>query len=150
MTQCMANPIFDSDPHAVYGDLKAWVTDPPGMVNRLTDGARVTAKVALDMTIEIDLAMRTRWPGSKYIYVHDFSLATGYDEDALRILVEWGRNSMKDVAAIIVVIAATSTFPVKVAVNAGRVALKIFGVPMEISESVDEVIERYKLRPASL
>ena len=146
----MTNPIFDSEAHAIYGDLMAWITDPPGMVNQVTYGSRVTAKVALDMTIEVDRAMRARWPRKKYIYVHDFSRAVGYDEEAVRILVEWGKNSMNDVAAIVVVVGTQHSELEKVGVYSGKIALKIFGVPMEISESIDETIKRYGIRPASL
>jgi hypothetical protein len=140
--------LFDSAPHVVSGELVAWVTDPPGMVNRLACRCRVTDRIAKAMTVDVDAEMRKRWPGSKYTYVHDFSLGIGYDDDALRMLVEWGRNSMRDVAAIIVVISKSTAIYDKAAVHAGKIALKIFGVPMEISESLDEVVERYKLRPA--
>jgi hypothetical protein len=150
MTHCMANPIFDTAPHIVHGQLQSWITAPPGVVNRVTEGSRVTTQLALDMTIEVDRVMRSRWPRTKYVYVHDFSLGIGYDEDAIRIMVEWGRNSMSEVAAIIVIVGPETRAVDKVAAYAGRLALKIFSIPMEITEDIGEVIERYKLRPAAL
>jgi hypothetical protein len=139
---------FYADPHIADGDLVAWLSEPPGMVNRLRVPCRVTRQIATSMTVDVDAEMRKRWPNDKYVYVHDFSLGIGYDDDALRMLVEWGRNSMRDVAAIVVVISKSTAIYDKAAVHAGKIALKIFGVPMEISESLDEVVERYKLRPA--
>ena len=140
---------FSCDPHLVHGDLRSWITEPPGMINEVAAGCMVTAQIATDMTTKVDAAMRARWPGQKYIYIHDFSRAWGYEVETVKILVKWGRASMRDVAAIVVVVSPRTREIDKASVQFGQMALDLFGVPMEISEDLDEIVKRFGLRPAA-
>lgn len=154
MTHCMniaTKPIFDVAAHATLGDLEAWITDPPGMVDHVADGARLTAEMATYLTTDVDRMMRERWPdASKFVYVHDFSRVIGYDNEAIQILAEWGRVSMKHVAAIIVIVDTKTDFMTRVGAYGATKVLNICGVPIDTSASMSETIKRFELKTAAM
>jgi hypothetical protein len=142
-------PPFDQMPHAIYGNLSAWITDPPGLLDRVAAGEMVTAELAHNLTVEVDRIMRERWTDAKqFVYVHDFSQAVGFEFEALRLLVEWGHRSIREVGAIVVIISESTREVDKSAVYLGRAAMRVFGVPMDISTSLEATIAQFGLRPA--
>lgn len=124
--------------------LHAWITDPPGMVNRLLD-PQATAEHVLSITRDVDQLMKQRWPeASKYLYVHDFSHVKGYDTAARKILQEWGVAS-RPIIGLIVVVVPDSNKILQMGAHAGTAFLRALGIPMEVSYSVHDTLLKYSI-----
>ena len=142
---------FDSTPHVSYGPLHAIILDPPGMLDWVDPGTKITVEIAHDLTVNVDRVMRERWPDAKkFLYVHDFSRAVDYQQESLEMLIDWGKRSIREVAGIWVVIGPLTRTVDKAAVHFGARALNLFGVPMGVSNHVAELLREHGLRPAEM
>jgi hypothetical protein len=145
-------PFADVAPHIVYPEVRAWILDPPGMLDETVEGQRGTVPWAKHICEDVDDAMRQRWCGKKYVYIHDFTKGAGCDFEALKMLLEWGVKSLREgcVGAIVCIVGPQTPYEVRAAAHAGTVTLRVFGVPMEISTNRDETLRKFGVRPASM
>lgn len=138
-----------ASPHIVHGALSSWVLEPAGELDRIADGEKLTPEIARHLTVDVDAAMRRHCPGAKRFYfVHDYTGVAAYDWEAVEMLISWGARSMREVAAIVLVVSPTVAPDIRAAAEQGQKQLGLLGVEMSISTDLHEVVRRYGLRPA--
>jgi len=85
---------FQTKPHLVdpTETFRVWITDPPGMLDSLTDGATFSAELANWLVGEATDAMlaygRSR-NVDRFIFVHDWRGARAYDTAARLRIIGW-------------------------------------------------------------
>jgi hypothetical protein len=125
----------------------SWLVEPAGMVNRYAD-VFVSVASAEFITGSVDAAMHARFPGgTRFLYVHDFSRATGYAAEARRILTSWGVRERKRVESVVIVPPPMHAL-FRMGVQAAALALRVAGVHVEIVPDLARAIWKYHLKPA--
>src|SRR5688572_17966360 len=103
----MSRAIFEAvAPHLTdaSGNIKTWITDPPGMLNRVAAGTFIDVDIAVHISTTVNAAMRVRLPkAARFLYVHDFPGATGYSTHARQILTNWGIEVASSIEHIVCV-----------------------------------------------
>jgi hypothetical protein len=136
--------VLEKKPHFSSPWLASWVIDPPGMLNQMLV-SHVTEEHVLSITQDVDALMRKRWPhAGKYLYIHDFSRVQGYDTAARKILQDWGIASRSEISMVLVVVPQANKI-LRMGAQAGTTFLRALGVPIEVSSTVKEAVEKYSV-----
>jgi hypothetical protein len=146
-----AEPAFEIPPDIQgAGVLRAWFTEPPGAVVQLTHLTRGTKEVAEWLVGPGYARLRGRFPEAQgLILVIDLSLMDGRDAAARLVMLEKARES-KMLFSKVVMIPPLKTNPVYLTtLHAAAALLNAFGLDLKIEKSLEEVIARCKLKPAS-
>jgi hypothetical protein len=143
-------PVFQVPPDLVGpGELRVWFTEPPGAVMQMIARGRGTKEMAEWLVGPALTRLRDRFPQcSQLILVLDFALLEGRDPAARVVMMDKGREC----AALFsqsFLIRPEKANPVYITtLHAAAALLSAFGVNLEISNSLREVISRCNLHPA--
>jgi hypothetical protein len=146
-------PAFDAPPHLTsgHGALAIWLVEPMGMLTQLRRPTHMTPELAefiseLAYSALLEICDDNRQP---LTFVHDFSLLTGYDSEARRILTMWGLRITKRIERVVVIQPPIHSELARLGIHAAASALSLVGVRFEIVDSIVEPLEKYALRPAA-
>jgi hypothetical protein len=137
-----------SAPHVASpgGEVRSWIVTPPGMLNVVQQGVLFTAAMARFISVDVEAEMKRRHPqATKFIYVHDFSGAVGYEPEARRILTSWGLSRVSE-AERVVIVTSPSTSLIRMAVSTAAVVLRVAGMDVEVADDLRRVMERYGVK----
>jgi hypothetical protein len=127
--------------------LHSWLIEPAGVINQVL-AVRITVEVTKAITVDVDRKMKARFPGRHdYLYIHDFTHAIGYDTDARKMLIEWGRASKEIVGQIMVVISPTSNPLFRMGAFASVAALRVLKIPIDCTDSLQDVLRQHNVIP---
>jgi hypothetical protein len=136
---------FGPQTRLTYPGLHSWLIEPAGVLNQVL-AVKLTTDVTRAITMDVDGKMKAKWPGYQhYLYVHDFTHAVGYETDARKMLIEWGKRSMAIIDQIVVVLAPDSNPIFKMGAAAGVATLRVLGVHIDLSESLADVIHKFDI-----
>ncbi len=147
----MSRALFDAvQPHMVdpTGNVRTWFTEPAGMLNRLAAGTFIDVDVAVHISTAVNAAMRTRFAkAARFYYIHEFPGASGYSTHARQILTNWGVEVASSIERLVCVPPPMNNV-FKMGISTAAMTLRTVGVEIEVVDSLDGVLARYKLRPA--
>jgi hypothetical protein len=128
----------------------SWLCQPAGMINRFSAGMCLTAEAARFVTEDVDgLMQATFGVPRRFVYIHDFSLASSYDTAARKILTDWGiaRQRAGLVASVHIVPPALNPL-FKMGIHTATAVLRVVGMQVEVERDLDGIVERLHLGPA--
>jgi hypothetical protein len=143
-------PAFDVPPHVRHGadaELHAWFTDPPGAVLQLSKPQRSTLEQAEWLVgPAIDL-LRARFPGDeKLILVLDYRNMTSRDTSARTLMMQRAGDIVHMFSHVFIVPPLQVSPVYRSALHAAIALVSVFGSPLEIVETLQEVIQKRSLR----
>src|SRR6187402_2922102 len=90
--------------HPPRARVSTWFIEPAGMYNKLDAGAPVTGAVATYISEHVYNLMRAHFPlASRFLFIHDFSEAAGYDTQARQILTQWALRVRGQIDNVLVI-----------------------------------------------
>ncbi len=132
--------------HPPRSRVSTWFIEPAGMYNKLDAGAAVTAAVATYISEHVYNLMRARFPlATRFLFIHDFSEASGYDTQGRQILTQWAMRVRSQIDNVLV-ITPPSNSVFHMGVNTVAMMLRLGGIPFEVLQSLDEVHARYTIK----
>jgi len=151
-----ANPIaasgrllaFQGPPHAVFpgGAVAIWFTRPSGFVVQFLQPTHGTGEIARFIAREgTDRLLSLAAPSEPLIFVHDFSLLTGYESEARRILTDKGATIRSRVERIVVVPPPETMKIVRMGLAAAAATLSLLGVRISTEASLMTAVARLGL-----
>lgn len=132
---------------------RVWITDPPGMLDSLTDGATFSAELANWLVGEATDAMLAYGQSQgidRFIFVHDWRGARAYDTAARLRIIGWGRRLVRQIERIDIALADDAPALFRMAVAGGTMAMSVLGIPCKVRKSLDEAVAKTGVRPAKL
>ncbi len=143
-------PAFAAPPHIRHGEqaeLQAWFTDPPGAILQLSKPQHFTLEQAEWVVGPGFDQLRSRFAkGEKLILVLDYRNMTSRDTRARTLMMERARDIAHTFAHITVVPPHQPNPIYRTMLHAAVALVSAFGAPIEVVDSLDEVIARLALR----
>ncbi len=127
--------------------VRAWLIEPGGLLTQLSAGTFFDVDVAMFISTTVDAAMRARFASvARFIYVHDFSAATGYSTHARQIFTSWAQSSAAFTDKVVVIPPDNAVF--RMGMTTMQMALRVAGIEMITPDSLQDAIAQFNLRPA--
>jgi hypothetical protein len=143
-------PAFAGPPHIRHGaqdELHAWFTDPPGAVLQLSKPQRATVEQARWLVGPAIELLRARFPSEeKVILVLDYRNMTSRDTSARTLMMEHAGEIAHMFSHVYIVPPLQANPVYRSALHAAIALVSVFGSPLEIVETLDEVIAKQSLR----
>lgn len=131
------------------GEVAAWFTAPPGIVFQFVRPTHGRLDHATWVTGAAHRALRARFPeATEFLCVFDLRLMTSRDQAGRALLL---RRSLacKGLFVRSFVLLPEHAGPIYVmSVQAAVTLLRVMGIPVEVNQSLEEVIDSAPLRPA--
>jgi hypothetical protein len=144
------SPAFDVPPD-IYGArvLRAWFTDPPGVVVQMAEPSRGTVQIAEWMVGHGYARLRGRFPeAERLILVIDLSLMEGRDPAARAVMLDKAREFSQLFERTVIIPPLKGSPIYLTTLHAAAALLTAFGVDLKIEKSLAAVIAQWKLKPA--
>lgn len=151
MTNLPQSPFPDVPPTLADETLGAacWLTDPPGMLNRYTDGSMLNKEHIEFITVRADQAMQKAFPNAKrFFYIHDLSMTSGHSSEARQTIVSWGKlRQSQGVVEHVFVVPPKMNAILSMAVETAILGLHMFNMKIKSVKDLDALVQELKLRP---
>lgn len=135
--------------HPPRARVRTWFIEPAGMCNKIDPGASVTAEVATYISEHVYNLMRARFPlARRFLFIHDFSEAAGYDTQGRQILTQWAMRVRSQIENVFVITPPLNSV-FHMGINTVAMTLRLGGIPFETIQHVDEVRARYPIKPCA-
>jgi hypothetical protein len=146
----VGTPAFDVPPDILGARvLRAWFTDPPGVVVQMAQPSRGTVELAEWMVGPGYTRLRGRFPASeRLILVIDLSLMEGRDPAARAVMMDKAREFNRLFERTIIIPPLQSNPVYLTTLHAAAALLTAFGVDLKLEKSLAGVIAQWKLTPA--
>lgn len=144
-------PAFDTRPDLYgAGGLRAWFTDPPGLVVQIARPGRGTQEMAAWLIGPGAARLRGRFPGmSGLVLVIDLTLMEGRDPDARALMLERATEDSGVLSRVIIVPPAKPNAVYLTTLHAAVSLLKSIGRDITIESSLASAIAALGLKPAA-
>jgi hypothetical protein len=129
--------------------VRTWFIEPAGMCNQIEAGTHITGAVATYISEHVYNLMRSRFPlVNRYLYIHDFSGAAGYDTQGRQILTQWAQRVRNQIEGVFVIVPPSNSV-FQMGINTVAMMLRLSGIPFEVITSVEDIQDRYGIKPCS-
>lgn len=147
----LVGPAFNTPPDMSSDDraCAAWLTTPPGAVFQYVEPARATLDTARWLVGPAYERLIARYPHERnLLLVFDLRLLTGRSAVARSRVLKKGGEVASRLGRVVVIFPDLGPQFAKSA-EAAIATLRGFGLCVELASSLREVVERYRLKPAS-
>ncbi len=127
--------------------VRTWFVEPAGMCNQIEAGTHINGALATYVSEHVYNLMRSRFPlATRYLFIHDFSGAVSYDTAGRQIFTQWALRVRSQIENVFVIIPPSNSV-FQMGINTVAMMLRLSGIPFEVIKSVDEIRDRYKIKP---
>lgn len=111
----------------------------PGIIAVMSRPTRIDMEVADALMVPMLELVRNRFPDAeRFDILHDWSLATGYDTQARLVLTKWVLDQRSVFGRIMIIPSANESALMKLGITTAALAIRPFGLELELVESVDQ------------
>jgi hypothetical protein len=146
--------IFSARPHrtSTPDALAVWFTQPWGMVTQFTAATTMTEAAAEFIIASYDeLTRRCPDASRRFVFMHDWSLGSGYEPGARTRLVTWGRQIHQRVDRVVICMGKNTPALARMGLGVGAAAMAVIGMKLDVLYGVEAaaIAATHGLTPSS-